>query len=224
MKTSSTLKSTGKFVILTLFRFSKWKVLISVVALAIFLLLPGAGSAQKRMDKPLSLEEIRKAHYEKLEGIYSPFSGKGVPTSPAYRVVTPNVTTVQVNVNDAQQNIVGDAANEPSIAVDVTNPNKMAIGWRQFNAVTSSFRQAGYAYTTNGGQTWTFPGVLEPGVFRSDPVLRSDASGNFYYNSLKGADFTCQVFRSSDGGTSWSAGVTAQGGDKQWMAIDNTNS
>ncbi len=60
----------------------------------------------------------------------------------------------------------------------------MAIGWRQFNTVTSNFRQAGYGYTTNGGQTWTFPGVIEPGVFRSDPVLDSDVDGNFYYNSL----------------------------------------
>src|ERR1043166_8232790 len=141
MKTSSTLKNTGKFVILTLFRFSKWKVSISVVALVIFLLLPDASSAQKGMDKPLSLEEIKKAHYETLEGTYIPSSGKGGPTTSAYRVVNPIVTTVQVNVNGEQQNIVGDAANEPSIAVDITNPNKMAIGWRQFNTVTNSFRQ-----------------------------------------------------------------------------------
>ena len=30
-------------------------------------------------------------------------------------------------------NIVGDAANEPSISVDPTDGNKIAIGWRQFN-------------------------------------------------------------------------------------------
>ena len=34
-------------------------------------------------------------------------------------------------------NIVGDAANEPSIAVDPTDGNKMTIGWRQFNSVQS---------------------------------------------------------------------------------------
>ena len=64
-------------------------------------------------------------------------------------------TFVQVNVNSLGQNIVGDAANEPSIVVDPTNPNRMAIGWRQFNTVASNFRQAGVAYTTDGGQTWT---------------------------------------------------------------------
>ena len=80
-------------------------------------------------------------------------------------------TSHQVNVNANGQNITGDAANEPSIAVDPTNHNRMVIGWRQFNSVTSNFRQGGYGYTTNGGTTWTFPGVLENNVFRSDPVL-----------------------------------------------------
>ena len=95
-------------------------------------------------------------------------------------------TFVQVNVNSLGQDIVGDAANEPSIAVDPTNPNRMAIGWRQFNTINSNFRQAGVAYTTNGGQTWT-ASVLQPGQFRSDPVLRSDADGNFYFASLNSA-------------------------------------
>ena len=49
------------------------------------------------------------------------------------------------------QNITGDAANEPSICVDPTNPNRMAIGWRQFNSVASNFRQSGWGYTSNGG-------------------------------------------------------------------------
>src|SRR4051812_22093109 len=81
-------------------------------------------------------------------------------------------TFVQVNVNSLGQDIVGDAANEPSIVVDPTNPNRMAIGWRQFNTITSNFRQAGVAYTTNGGQTWT-ASVLQPGPVRNEPVLRS---------------------------------------------------
>lgn len=144
--------------------------------------------------------------------------------SPGYRFSSDVITTVQVNVNGAGMNIVGDAANEPSIAIDPTNPNRMVIGWRQFNSVTSAFRQAGWAYTTNGGESWTFPGVIEPGVFRSDPVLEADAQRNFYYNSLSSnPDFMCHVFKSTDGGATWSPGVFAQGGDKQWMTIDQTN-
>jgi hypothetical protein len=132
--------------------------------------------------------------------------------------------SVQANVSPFGLNVVGDAANEPSIAVDPNNPNRMAIGWRQFDTSTSNFRQAGWAHTRDGGRTWTFPGVLDPGVFRSDPVLSYNAQGIFYYNSLKvvGSAFTCDVFTSANQGVTWSAPVYAQGGDKQWMTVDRT--
>jgi hypothetical protein len=86
-------------------------------------------------------------------------------------------------------------------------------------------RQAGWGWTADGGQTWTFPGVIEPGVFRSDPVLDTDADGNFYYNSLtvqNGNDYFCHVYVSTNGGQTWDGGVYAFGGDKQWMVIDRT--
>ena len=132
--------------------------------------------------------------------------------------------SIQVNVDAVGLNIVGDAANEPSIAVDPTNPDRMAIGWRQFDTVQSDFRQAGWGYTQDGGQTWTVGGILEPGVFRSDPVLEADADGVFYYNSLKVVNdvFTTDVFESSDGGMTWSAPTFAFGGDKSWMIIDRS--
>src|SRR5262245_816722 len=57
-------------------------------------------------------------------------------------------TSCQVNVDASGNNIRGDAANEPSIAVDPTDGNKMMIGWRQFNSINSDFRQAGWGYTT----------------------------------------------------------------------------
>lgn len=130
-------------------------------------------------------------------------------------------TFVQVNTNAAGLDIPGDAGNEPSLAVDPTNPNRMAIGWRQFDTITSNFRQAGVAYTTNGGQTWT-SSVLTPGLFRSDPVLRSDADGNFYYSSLSSSTGG-EVFKSTNGGQTWGSPINAFLGDKQWMAIDTTN-
>ena len=131
-------------------------------------------------------------------------------------------TSVQVNTDGLGNNILGDAANEPSIAVDPTDLNKMAIGWRQFDTVTSNFRQAGIAYSDDGGQTWTFPGPLDPGQFRSDPVLGSDADGNFYYSSLSSIT-SVEVFKSSDGGVNWTLPVNAFGGDKQWIAVDKTS-
>jgi len=90
----------------------------------------------------------------------------------------------QVNVDANGNNIVGDAANECAISVDPTDGSKMAIGWRQFDSVLSNFRQGGYGYTTDGGMHWTFPGVLENNVFRSDPVTNSDETGTFFYLSL----------------------------------------
>ncbi len=130
----------------------------------------------------------------------------------------------QVNVDNTGNNIIGDAANEPSIAVDPTDGNKMTIGWRQFNSVSSNFRQGGWGYTTDGGIHWTFPGVLENNVFRSDPVLGSNETGNFFYLSLR-ENFYDDIWRSTNGGQAWTrltfGNVT--GGDKEWFTIDTTN-
>jgi len=131
-------------------------------------------------------------------------------------------TSYQVNVDGNGQNTTGDAANEPSIAVDPTDRNKMVIGWRQFNSVSSNFRQAGWGYTSNGGISWMFPGVLENNVFRSDPVLFSNDIGRFFYLSLL-QNFFDDMWRSLDGGQSWTNLGPATGGDKQWFTIDNTN-
>ena len=128
---------------------------------------------------------------------------------------------VQVNVDFMGQDILGDAANEPSIAVDPNNPNRIAIGWRQFDTINSNFRQAGVAYSTDGGQTWS-ASTLDPGQFRSDPVLDFDADGNFYYSSLSALD-SVEMFKSTDGGATWSNPVPAFGGDKQWIAVDRTS-
>lgn len=132
----------------------------------------------------------------------------------------------QVNVNAQGMNIVGDAANEPSIAVDLAEIDKMAVGWRQFDTTASSFRQAGWAFSRDGGRHWTFPGTLEPGVFRTDPVLDSDDSGNFYYLSflVRGTTAECDVYVSDDSGLSWTGPIFAYGGDKPWFMVDRSAS
>lgn len=166
-----------------------------------------------------------RLHNEFVDDEYIPDLRESQERSPAYNYSRNSIVTSQVNVDANGQNIVGDAANEPSIAVDRNNPNRIAIGWRQFNTINNNFRQAGYGFTTNGGQNWTFPGVIEPGVFRSDPVLESDADGNFYYNSLAvEPTYFCDVFKSSSGGSAWGNKTYAQGGDKQWMELDKSGS
>lgn len=183
------------------------------------------GNSLFAQHKMLSHKEKQQQHKEQPEDAYLPHPDARGQVSKAYYYRDALVETHQVNVNANGQNIIGDAANEPSLAVDPNNPNKMIIGWRQFDNINSNFRQAGYAFTTNGGQTWTFPGSINSGVFRSDPVLDIDTDGTFYYNSLTSNDgiYTCKVFRSTDGGQSWDEGVEAKGGDKQWMVIDKTD-
>src|SRR5205085_9415789 len=78
----------------------------------------------------------------------------------------------------------------------------------------------------DGGENWIFPGVLSNNVFRSDPVLVTTETGQFFYNSLI-SNFFDQIWRSVNGGQTWvnlQPGGNAKGGDKQWHVIDNTTS
>ncbi len=145
--------------------------------------------------------------------------GAAFASGPA--VVRGNFRSIQVNVDAFGNDILGDAANEPSMAIDPTNPQNLVIGWRQFDTVASNFRQAGVAYSHDGGETWTFPGVLEPGQFRSDPVLAADSLGNFFYYSLS-TTTNAEMFVSTDKGVTWTGPISAFGGDKTWMAADTT--
>lgn len=161
-------------------------------------------------------------------------TSKNMPPAPPRKIETsPRMvsqfgvfTSYQVNVDAAGNNILGDAANEPSISVNPTDGNKMVIGWRQFNSIQSDFRQAGWGYTTDGGVHWTFPGVLENNVFRSDPVTHADDAGKFFYLSLQSdqnQSFFCDdVWHSTDGGQNWTQGGPGHGGDKEWFTIDKT--
>ncbi|MGD8452364.1 MAG: hypothetical protein PVJ57_11145 [Phycisphaerae bacterium] len=177
-------------------------------------------------DKLGEAQRTDVGHLEYPRDAYIHIDREGRPTNPPARVSRSGFVSVQVNVNAQGNNIIGDAANEPSLAVDPSNPSRMVVGWRQFDTISSDFRQAGYAYSHDGGQTWTFPGVIEPGVFRSDPVVDADSNGVFYYNSLTAneyqTDFWCHVYRSFDGGETWDTGTYAYGGDKQWQVIDTT--
>ena len=114
----------------------------------ILLSLIAVASSQTLPPKPLPKEPLEK------------FDNPPAPLAPV-TVISPGLasqfgpyTSYQVNVDSNGNNVVGDAANEPSIGVDPRNGNKMSIGWRQFDSVASNFRQAGFAHTVNGGKTW----------------------------------------------------------------------
>jgi len=185
---------------------------------AISPLLAAAAFSQTVARKPLPTGPLEK--YDNPPAVAAP---RVLAISPALVSRFGSYISYQVNVDANGNNIFGDAANEPSICVDPHNSNRMSIGWRQFDSVASNFRQAGFAYTTNGGTRWIAPGVLQNNVFRSDPVLNSDTTGRFFYLSLL-QNFFVDLWRSLTGGQSWTMVGPADGGDKQWFTIDNTNS
>ncbi|USN97983.1 MAG: exo-alpha-sialidase [Phycisphaeraceae bacterium] len=127
------------------------------------------------------------------------------------------VDIVQVNLGPDGMNILGDAANEPTIVVDPTAPNRMAICWRQFDTVESNFRQLGYSWSVDGGRTWAPIDRITPGKFRSDPVLQSGPDGTFHVVSYDAA--YVYSFYSQNGGRDWSEPALAFGGDKEWLAV-----
>jgi len=210
----------------TIFLQSRYAVITFVFfILAVFLicseLLLAQDNQQGKRVLPWEIERLD----ESPDDEYVPVQREEQLRSPAYRFTSSDFFATQVNVDQLGQNIIGDAANEPSIAIDPVNPNNMAIGWRQFNTISSNFRQAGYAYSSDGGQTWTFPGNIEPGIFRSDPVLGANKESKLFYYSLSTAvGYTCELFNSIDGGATWMGSVPAYGGDKGWMTIDRTQS
>jgi hypothetical protein len=199
---------------MTSFTASVRNLLIILASITSLSAVSGQNVPADRFPEPLEKYEMAPApHVYRLE------------TSP--RMVSPfgPFVSYQVNVDANGDNIVGDAANEPSISVDPTEGNKIAIGWRQFDTWTSNFREAGVGYTTDAGITWHFPGPLDNGVFRSDPVTNSDEGGAFFYLSLLVNNFCGDIWRSINGGETWalrSSNGGAHSGDKEWFTVDRT--
>jgi hypothetical protein len=128
--------------------------------------------------------------------------------------------------------------NEPSVRVSRVNPNIVVAAWRDFRLGydPNPVRRIGYSYSTNGGQTWSVSQLLpDPNpnhVSQSDPVLTSDAQGNFYLSSTsrKQNNFPQNrdqiVYKSTNGGQTfvfYSIGIAGTGGggeDKEWMFCD----
>src|SRR5437773_9832714 len=125
-----------------------------------------------------------KKPLEKYDNAPAPYIYR-IETSPRMISQFGGFLSYQANVDQNGNNILGDAANECSISVDPTNGARMAIGWRQFNDVSSNFRQGGWGYSTDGGMHWTFPGVLQNTFSPVDPVTTSNELGTSFYLGLK---------------------------------------
>ncbi|GAB1404182.1 hypothetical protein MASR1M74_13610 [Lentimicrobium sp.] len=114
--------------------------------------------------------------------------------------------------------------NEPSIAMDIKNPQRMIVGANNDN----------YFISNDGGYSWQqsrlFSSTL--GVW-GDPCVVIDTLGNFYFFHLSnppGPAFIDQIVcqKSTDNGATWNNGkgigfVQGKNQDKEWAVVDRSN-
>jgi len=128
--------------------------------------------------------------------------------------------------------------NEPSVRISRSNPNFVVAAWRDFRLGyidPNIIRRIGYTYSTNGGITWAAPQLLpDPNpehTSQSDPVVTSDAQGNFYISStsrkpVSGFNRDMLMYKSTNNGQTFflhSTAVPGTGGageDKEWIFCD----
>ena len=109
------------------------------ILIVIAIIIPSITFAQTREN---TKGEKAFMHKEEIDDLYVPGTNDNQKTSPAYSSTIISKSSeffmTQVNTNEDGENILNDAANEPSIAIDPTNPDRMFIGWRQFDDVTNN--------------------------------------------------------------------------------------
>ncbi len=128
--------------------------------------------------------------------------------------------------------------NEPSVRISRVNPNLIVAAWRDFRLgyiEPNVIRRIGYTFSTNGGTTWAAPQLLpDPNpnhTSQSDPVITSDAQGNFYISStsrqpVANYNRDMLMYKSTNNGQTFflhSIAVPGSGGsgeDKEWIFCD----
>ncbi len=80
------------------------------------------------------------------------------------------------------------------------------------------------AHRTSDGHEWIFSAPSFGTSVAGDPVTAYDSLGNLYYINMYGGITGTKIIRSTDNGGTWSTSVTAiLGGDKCWIAADQTS-
>ena len=158
----------------------------------------------------------------------------GAPQASPFGIARPFASQT-IGVNVRVNNTAGDAANttnsETSIAAN--GPNMIA-GWNDGLNFGVSPGNTGWAYSTNGGTTWTDGGVLPVpnnlARHEGDPAITNDFAGNFYFADLYTPDGTASAIavcrgNFSGGGFTWQNPVIVNSSttdflDKEWIAAD----
>ena len=127
---------------------------------------------------------------------------------------------------------------EPYLAIDPANEARLLAGYQEGRFTNGGARALTYAWSRNGGRTWTE--ALVPGLTRasggafekaSDPWVAFGPGGRAYYCSLlfneTGPENGIYVSVSKNGGRSWGPPVPVHTGDadhfddKQAIVVDN---
>lgn len=161
----------------------------------------------------------------------SELAGGGAHLSP---VGPARVTSVSANVR--QNNTAGDPAGSTQSENAFTADGGNAVaGWNDGTNFGISPGNTGYAYSTNGGLTWTDGGVLpvpsSTALHEGDPCLTNDFANHYYMSDLYSPDnnVTSAVAVTpgsfSGGVMVWNmpvivASSTSDFLDKEWIAAD----
>jgi hypothetical protein len=124
--------------------------------------------------------------------------------------------------------------NEESCVINPNNPNNVVAIWRDFRL---GYRRIGVGNTFDAGVTWSDSLLIGTVEYprASDPVMSYTADGDILACVLSLSTdqsvSALHVYRTTNGGATWSEPVTAvdDGGafgfeDKQWINVDRTNS
>lgn len=136
------------------------------------------------------------------------------------------------NVQVTYDTSTNNARSESSVAINPNNPNQIVAASKKFaNIHTYDFTLA-TEYSTDGGQTWhASPALALPAgaTVMTDPTLAWDDANNVFlvgltgYNPPTWTTIGIVIYKSSDGGASWSQPKpihNSPNDDKQWAAGD----
>lgn len=193
---------------------------------------------QRRLyEDPLRFEMLSNSMQNVLIAKFGPrpaFDSKGNPIEPAPldhargpsgpQAVLSALGNVLVN-NAAADATAQDTQSETSLALG--SGSNLIAAFNDSGSFIGADHFTGWAYSTDGGATWTDPGVLPGTNDAGDPVLaRDNTLGRTYLAALFFNGSGINMFRSDDDGASWQAAVNGTPGktgfmDKEWLAVDN---
>jgi len=205
-------------------------------------LLTGAARAQDRYreiyDDPVLFEQVSSAMQRLLIARFGPrevLDEKGNPIVPDLRGPTRTAYPSDSGLALTQSNGPVNDPTADATSQDTQSETALVLGSGSrviaaFNDSGSygpgSNRFTGWAYSSDGGLSWTDPGALPGNNDAGDPVLARDVlTGRTYLINLMLSGGGINCFRSDDDGASWMLPVdcapTAEVADKPWMTVDN---